>query len=439
MRNVVVVLAVGTLLSGCPTALEQEYPDARRIRRDANSDVGGGVDANTDANIDAFVGPDAGMDAFIGPDANTDAGMDAFVDPDAYVVPDAFVLPDAYVIPDAYIVPDAYVIPDAFVVPDAYVRPDAFVVPDAYVRPDAFVVPDAFVRPDAYVVPDAFIPRDAFAIPVCGNGTIERGEQCDDGNAIPGDGCTACRAPAVAFRLNSFLLRDPHVVTTVAPFGCRDMTDMTLLGYSVNDDSNGNLVADRNDDGILDLSIATVFRPLNQADGSSTTLELQFPACTTPAATTSCTTRGTVTTTLAMTRATGTCLEPVVGTVVHNYTPVIETPEGSCYVSNVIPTFNVALSGITIPLRDTRIAATYVGDAATGTVQGLLYGFVTEAYAMTANVPASVPGLGGRPLSTLFPGGAGNCAMHSDVDIYEGVRGWWVYINFTAPRVPWSD
>jgi cysteine-rich repeat protein len=27
--------------------------------------------------------------------------------------------------------------------------------------------------------------------PVCGNGTLETGEQCDDGNAIDGDGCSA--------------------------------------------------------------------------------------------------------------------------------------------------------------------------------------------------------------------------------------------------------
>ena len=90
-------------------------------------------------------------------------------------------------------------------------------------------------------------------------------------------------------------------------------------------------------------------------------------------------------------------------------------------------------------MRDTRIAATYVGDPATSTIQGLLYGFVSEAFAMTANVPDMVPGIGGQPLSTLFPGGAGSCAPYSDVDIYEGERGWWVYFNFTAPRVPWSD
>ncbi|HCF58984.1 MAG TPA: hypothetical protein DFS52_13460, partial [Myxococcales bacterium] len=27
--------------------------------------------------------------------------------------------------------------------------------------------------------------------PVCGNGTVESGEACDDGNAVDGDGCSA--------------------------------------------------------------------------------------------------------------------------------------------------------------------------------------------------------------------------------------------------------
>jgi cysteine-rich repeat protein len=31
--------------------------------------------------------------------------------------------------------------------------------------------------------------------PGCGDGTVDPGEECDDGNATPGDGCTACRHP----------------------------------------------------------------------------------------------------------------------------------------------------------------------------------------------------------------------------------------------------
>jgi cysteine-rich repeat protein len=56
---------------------------------------------------------------------------------------------------------------------------------DAPPRPDAFV-PEGT---DTGVVapPDAFVPP-----PECGNGRIEAGEQCDDGNAAEGDGCTGC-------------------------------------------------------------------------------------------------------------------------------------------------------------------------------------------------------------------------------------------------------
>ena len=137
--------------------------------------------------------------------------------------------------------------------------------------------------------------------------------------------------------------------------------------------------------------------PLRQTAGASTTLEIQFASCTAPVAGTSCSANGAITTSVALTQTTGTCLEPIPGTVVHNYSPIITLPTGPCYVSPVISTFNVALTGIAIPMRDTRIAATYVGDPATSTIQGLLYGFVSEAFAMTANVPEMVPGIGGQP------------------------------------------
>lgn len=55
---------------------------------------------------------------------------------------------------------------------------------DAPGRPDAFV-PEGT---DAGMIgpPDAFV-----APPECGNGRLEAGEQCDDGNLTPGDGCGA--------------------------------------------------------------------------------------------------------------------------------------------------------------------------------------------------------------------------------------------------------
>ena len=82
--------------------------------------------------------------------------------------------------------------PDA-VVPDA-ATPDAAVLdamsdgaaPDA-ATPDA-AAPDA-AAPDA-ATPDAATP-DAASAPVCGDGVLQAGEACDDGNLIALDGCSA--------------------------------------------------------------------------------------------------------------------------------------------------------------------------------------------------------------------------------------------------------
>ena len=109
-------------------------------------------------------GHDVADDA--GVDTEADAAEDTVADVTPDTVPDA--TPDAApdVIADA--VPD--VVPD--VVPDA--TPD--VVPD--VTPD--VVPD--VEPDA----DPDVPPPAG----CGNGVVELGEECDDGNRIDNDACS---------------------------------------------------------------------------------------------------------------------------------------------------------------------------------------------------------------------------------------------------------
>lgn len=44
-------------------------------------------------------------------------------------------------------------------------------------------LPDSTLPPDSYV-PDAYVP-------VCGNGELEEGEVCDDGNEVSGDGCNS--------------------------------------------------------------------------------------------------------------------------------------------------------------------------------------------------------------------------------------------------------
>ena len=128
--------------------VDSDVADTGSDTSDSGSDV---------ADVDSDVIPDV-------PDVGPDAVPD--VDPDA----DADVAPDA----DADVAPDA----DADVDPDA--RPD--VDPDA---PDAL----ADVGPDA--LPD--VERDAepdARVPGCGDGIVDPGEQCDDGNDINTDACS---------------------------------------------------------------------------------------------------------------------------------------------------------------------------------------------------------------------------------------------------------
>ena len=84
-------------------------------------------------------------------------------------------------------------------------------------------------------------------------------------------------------------------------------------------------------------------------------------------------------------------------------------------------------------------AATYVGDPATAETNGLIRGFISEADADATIIPASLPVVGGEPLSKLLPGGKENPAGHDDRDVREAVTGWWVYLNFTATRTPWAQ
>jgi len=51
----------------------------------------------------------------------------------------------------------------------------------------------------------------------------------------------------------------------------------------------------------------------------------------------------------------------------------------------------------------------------------------------------TLPVLGTRTLSSLLPGGTGNCSPRDDRDMNGADRGWWFYLNFTAPRVTWVD
>jgi hypothetical protein len=100
---------------------------------------------------------------------------------------------------------------------------------------------------------------------------------------------------------------------------------------------------------------------------------------------------------------------------------------------------SISLAGVPITLHDARIGATYVGNPATSLANGLLIGFLTEADADATILPSTLPLVGGKPLSSILPGGKNNCASFSDKDTYNNAAGWWFYLNYPATRVPWSD
>lgn len=250
-------------------------------------------------------------------------------------------------------------------------------------------------------------------------------------------------APAMAqvdaFRMSDLDLRDPHVF--VNAFSCQDVTDTPLLGFSVNGQLQTSIQTDASSpaDGLLDLSSLMLFQPLNQALASNA-FDSGAADCTAPMGSTACSNFAssglTGTATLV---PSGSCLMAVAGST-HGYTPAITNTNGPCFVSPT-GTILLDLGGIPVPLQDAQLAATFVGTPATNLVSGLMKGFLRQSDADVTLVPATFPLIGGKPISSLLPGGDPpgpnntNCAAHSDLDVHNGESGWWFYLNFTAPRV----
>jgi len=111
--------------------------------------------------------------------------------------------------------------------------------------------------------------------------------------------------------------------------------------------------------------------------------------------------------------------------------PAVITPAAPCF-SSASASFDVTLGGIVLPLKDARIAATYVGAPATELTQGLIAGFVTKADADAIVLPADLLVVGGMPLSAIL--------KPADMDTGPGgVMGWWFYLNFTAQPTAYTD
>jgi cysteine-rich repeat protein len=286
---------------------------------------------------------------------------------------------------------------------------------------------------------------DSDCQPVCGNGVVEGSEQCDDGNTNNNDGCrNNCTRPPRAFRFGDLDLRDPHLfVPELTGNTCRDITDTTYLGYSYNGAIQRSLTSDLSPiDGYYDASPTLVFRPINQANNASTTLELNFARCS-GSNPVNCSAGSAAAVTLTATsRTSGECLGILDGTV-RPYAPAVTVAAGACFVS-APQSLTLTFAGVKWTLEQAQIAAVYSGSPATNLVNGVIRGYLTVAAADATTVPSTIPFLGGHRLSYALPGGdpAGsddNCAAHDDRDPSGTANGWWVYFNFTAPRANWTS
>lgn len=313
---------------------------------------------------------------------------------------------------------------------------------------------------------------------ICGDGFTDAGltppEQCDDGNATSGDGCSStCQTetamPPTGFRVTSLRLISPRVVAQIPLGGCQDITDncATVFGGCVADGVNTQLRNAINpmstSGGTYSLHLVNLFRPLNPAS-ATTPAELHLNAACMEAPTPdSCAPDATmpdVVSSIANNQSAGTCFMPVAADVNTRagspamYTPTANTVSAPCFVSDETMLV-VTLSGISIPLERARIAATYSGSPANRLISGIVTGFLSDRAAADVLLPASLPVVGGDPLYEHLQAGnrsttnamgmtvadgcnVGGGTSEDDGDMNGTTRGFWFFLNFTADLVTWT-
>ena len=243
---------------------------------------------------------------------------------------------------------------------------------------------------------------------------------------------------ATLLRSSTQKLRDPHFFAPIAPPAfCPDITDNDVLGQpntSVNNQIAATLNTDGNGDGFLDASPLWQFqsalsglsvRRMDNANGQ----------CTAPLATMTCTTPQTTTVSSYALLSSGAdqCFSAPAGTT-GGYTPAVLSVQAPCFYSPEIAQANLEFNGLVVPLYRVRTAGAFGAAGAGGLV--MTRGFLRETDANAILIPASIPLIGGRPLSALLKGGQGSCAPGNDKDLLDGVSGWWFYLESTIAAVP---
>lgn len=232
---------------------------------------------------------------------------------------------------------------------------------------------------------------------------------------------------ADAFRFTSLTIRDPHFFDNLL---CTDITDTVNMQFA-----DGLTMDDPdNPDGLLDLSLALVFRPADQEDGLTGDVDFANADCTAPVDSTDCRLRENTPyyPTTFVNMAAGTCHEADPAHL-GGYDPPPGVTTGPCFAT--APSDIIITTVFDLPLADSIVSAQYMGDD--DLVEGTIRGFLSTADAEATTLPDDLPVVGGNPISALLQGGAGGSAFCSDDDT-DG-DGWWFYVDFTAERVPWSE
>lgn len=219
-----------------------------------------------------------------------------------------------------------------------------------------------------------------------------------------------------AFRMSKLALVDPPLTVLV------DVTQLAndaLVTPALNGDTDPA-------DGMLDLSFISAFEPLDP-EQSQVNVNLLRADCSAPLSTTTCAVseRFPAFPSIAENLQEGVCLEPLAGTAAK--AGALNKPVAPCFSAQA-DSLTLEFAGVVMQLDSVHVSATYAGDALHN---GLLRGFLPKARADQTKVPEDRPVLGGVVL--------GNALRASDLDEGpDGESGYWVYLNFTAQKVPFT-
>jgi hypothetical protein len=266
------------------------------------------------------------------------------------------------------------------------------------------------------------------ALAACGSDTSMGGVADAGIDARPPD--AAINTSVTAYRWSSLRLADPHLWVGSGDV-CIDITE------PVNNFASNILQLDQSSppDGLLDGSVALVFRPFNPGPTATSQLTLEVPTCTAPYTSSVCT--GTDDTPrYAMTataQASGTCVDVLPGTIGGRNPDV---PTAPCF-GTAKTTIGLHFLNADIMLQDAQGGATMNG---TKLDNGLIRGFLslTDANAIMLTAPGYDP----TPLAKFLYGG-GSChdsSSHPMGDLDTGPHGelgWYVYVTFTADQAPY--